>query len=84
MKPLKAGICHIALGAIEKYGIDVKLVPCGFNHYKQNYFRSKIIVVHGQAFSVPKHIIDLYKTNYKEAVQQLLTIIDENIKKLKV
>lgn len=32
--PLKAGICIMALGAMEKYGKPVKLVPCGFNYYK--------------------------------------------------
>lgn len=34
----------MALGAIEKYVIDVKLVPCAFHHYKLNQFRSHIII----------------------------------------
>lgn len=42
--PLKAGICIMALGAMEKYNIPVKLVPCGFNYYNPQKFRSKAIL----------------------------------------
>lgn len=38
--PLKAGIGIMALGAMEKYGISVKLVPCGFHYYNRQKFRS--------------------------------------------
>jgi len=33
--PLKAGICIMALGAMEKYGITVTLVSCGFTYFQQ-------------------------------------------------
>lgn len=42
--PLKAGICIMALGAMDKYGIPVKLVPCGFNYYNPHKFRSKAVL----------------------------------------
>ena len=42
--PLKAGICIMAFGAMEKYGISVKLVPLGFNYYNPQKFRSKAIL----------------------------------------
>lgn len=39
--PFKAGVCIMALGAMEKYGIEVSLVPAGFNYYNPQKFRSK-------------------------------------------
>ena len=48
--PLKAGICMMALGAMEKHGITVKLVPCGFNYYNPQKFRSKAILEFGPAY----------------------------------
>lgn len=37
----------MALGAMEKYGKPVTLVPCGFNYYKPSQFRSKVIMEFG-------------------------------------
>jgi glycerol-3-phosphate O-acyltransferase/dihydroxyacetone phosphate acyltransferase len=42
--PLKAGICIMALGAMDKYDISVKIVPCGFHYFNPQNFRSKAIM----------------------------------------
>lgn len=48
--PLKAGICIMALGAMDKYNTPVKIVPCGFNYYNPHKFRSKVIMEFGPAY----------------------------------
>jgi hypothetical protein len=40
MKEFKNGVAIMALGAQEKYGIKINLIPCGFSHYNQHLFRS--------------------------------------------
>lgn len=63
--PLKAGICIMALGAMEKYGKAVKLVPCGFNYYNPSKFRSRVVMEFGEAYTVPEELVELYKKNKK-------------------
>lgn len=74
---LKAGISIMALGAISKYGLNIKIVPIGLNYYKSSEFRSKVIINIGKSFEVPKEISELYKQNKKEAVGILLTEIEK-------
>ena len=66
----------MALGAIEKYGINVKLMPCTCHYYKQHMFRSKVFVEFGQPHEVPKDIAELYKTDKRGASSKLLEIIE--------
>lgn len=42
----------MALGAMEKYGCQVTLVPAGFNYYNPQNFRSKVILEFGPPFVV--------------------------------
>lgn len=34
----------MALGAMDKHNVPVKLVPCGFNYYNPQKFRSKAVL----------------------------------------
>lgn len=52
LMPFKAGICIMALGAMEKYGKAVTLVPAGFNYYNPQKFRSKVIIEFGTPFKI--------------------------------
>jgi len=47
LRPLKAGIAVMAIGAAIKYGTKVKLVPCGIHLHQHHFFRSKIIMEFG-------------------------------------
>lgn len=52
--PLKAGICIMALGAMDAHeGCQVSLVPAGFNYYNPQNFRSKVIMEFGPPYKVP-------------------------------
>ena len=67
VQPFKAGIAMMALGAMEKYGKPVKLVPCGFNYYKPDRFRSKVIMEYGPTYEVPQELVDLYRQDKRKA-----------------
>ena len=45
--PLKAGVAAIALGAQEKYGVSVPIVPVGFNYFRGHRFRGRVVVEYG-------------------------------------
>ena len=60
--PLKAGICIMALGAMDAHpGCQVTLVPAGFNYYNPQNFRSKVIIEFGPPYKVPQELVDLYR-----------------------
>jgi glycerol-3-phosphate O-acyltransferase / dihydroxyacetone phosphate acyltransferase len=44
LQPFKAGMCIMALGAIDKHHINVTMVPCAIHYFRQNWFRSKVIL----------------------------------------
>ena len=62
----------MALGAMEKYGKPVTLVPCGFNYYNPQNFRSKVVMEFGPAYKVPEELVELYKVNKRKAIAELL------------
>lgn len=68
----------MALGAMDKYGIPVKLVPCGFNYYNPQKFRSKAVLEFGPAYEIPIEMVDLYRHDKKKAISILL----ENLEKV--
>ena len=67
----------MALGAMEKYGIPVKLVPVAFHYFKQHKFRSQIIMEFGEAYEVPQNIFEAYKSDKKTGVSLLLELVEQ-------
>lgn len=55
--PLKAGICIMALGAMEKYGKPVTIVPVGYNYYNPQNFRSKVIMEFGPGYKITEELL---------------------------
>ena len=62
----------MALGAMEKYGCQVTIVPAGFNYYNPQNFRSKVILQFGAGFKIPQQMVELYKIDKKKAIANLL------------
>ena len=58
--PLKAGVCIMALGAMEKINKPVHIVCCGMNYYKSHGFRSKVIIEFSHPFTIPMNFIPKY------------------------
>jgi len=73
--PLKAGVCIMALGAMEKYNKPVTIVCCGLNYFKAHEFRSKVTIEFSTPFKIPIEFVKKYTTNKRETIATLLGII---------
>ncbi len=76
---LKAGIAIMALGAMNKFNLNVKIIPIGLNYYKPEEFRSKVIVDIGRPYEIPKNIVELFKTDKKEATSIVMAELKQVI-----
>ena len=72
----------MALGAMEKHDISVKLMPVAFHYFKQHKFRSKIIMEFGEAYEVPQAIFESYLKNKKAGVSELLEFVEKVVLRL--
>jgi glycerol-3-phosphate O-acyltransferase/dihydroxyacetone phosphate acyltransferase len=63
----------MALGAMEKYGCQVTMVPAGFNYYNPQNFRSKVILEFGPPFVITQELVDLYRKDKPKAISELLS-----------
>ena len=73
----------MALGAMEKYGCPVSLLPAGFNYYQPQKFRSKVIIEFGSPLTITKEMVELYKTDKKKAISNLLETLENMLKSVK-
>eukprot|EP01017_Pseudomicrothorax_dubius_P006599 TRINITY_DN1191_c0_g4_i3.p1 TRINITY_DN1191_c0_g4~~TRINITY_DN1191_c0_g4_i3.p1 ORF type:complete len:395 (+),score=74.35 TRINITY_DN1191_c0_g4_i3:405-1589(+) len=78
--PLKAGACIMALGAMVKYGKPVSIVTAGLNYFKGHRFRSKVVVEFNKCYTIPMELAELYKTNKRDAIANLLKDIEEKLR----
>lgn len=69
---LKAGVTLMALGAMEKYNREVKIVPCGLNYFSGHRFRSVVVIEFGKPYTIPSELVELYKHDKRKACSQLL------------
>jgi hypothetical protein len=76
MKPFKPGIAMAALGILDKHGINVNLVPCAFQLYKQHLFRSKVYMEFGESHKIPDEIVEKYKTDKNSAIAELIKYLE--------
>eukprot|EP01127_Copromyxa_protea_P006677 TRINITY_DN16678_c0_g1_i1.p1 TRINITY_DN16678_c0_g1~~TRINITY_DN16678_c0_g1_i1.p1 ORF type:complete len:589 (-),score=88.36 TRINITY_DN16678_c0_g1_i1:40-1578(-) len=77
--PLKAGVTLMALGAMERFGKPVYIVPCGLNYFHGHRFRGNCLVEFGRYYKIPMSMVKLYKENRRQACTQLLKIIKESM-----
>jgi hypothetical protein len=67
----------MALGAMEKHMVNVKLVPCAIHYYRQDLFRAEVIVEYGDPISVPAETLRLYEKDKKQAISELLITVEK-------
>lgn len=77
--PLKAGIAAIAFGTMEKYSINVPIVPVGLNYYRGHRFRGRVVVEFGAPKAIDKEMYSTFKNNKREGYTQLLNQIEESM-----
>lgn len=78
--PLKAGIAAIAFGTMEKYSINVPIVPVGLNYYRGHRFRGRVVVEFGAPKAIDKEMYSTFKSNKREGYTQLLNQIEESMR----
>lgn len=80
--PLKAGVTLMALGAVDKYSIPVKVVPCGLNYFSGHKFRSRVAVEFGEPLEITpdSELVKLYRTDKRKACSELLDLIAKRLR----
>eukprot|EP01126_Amoeba_proteus_P043119 TRINITY_DN4711_c0_g2_i3.p1 TRINITY_DN4711_c0_g2~~TRINITY_DN4711_c0_g2_i3.p1 ORF type:complete len:365 (-),score=75.32 TRINITY_DN4711_c0_g2_i3:259-1353(-) len=65
----------MALGAMEKYGKSVYIIPCGLNYSQGHRFRGKCLVEFGRGYKIPLTLVNIYKEDRRKACSILLDTI---------
>lgn len=78
--PLKAGVAAIALGVLDKYDINVPIVPVGLNYFRGHHFRGRAVVEYGAPMTITKDVVQMYKKSKRLAYTELLTNIADGMR----
>ncbi len=78
--PLKVGVAAIALGAQEKYGVSVPIVPVGLTYFRGDRFRGRALVEYGEPLRITRELAQQYKENKRQACQTLLSQVEEGMR----
>ena len=77
--PLKAGIAVIAFGTLEKYGVNVNIVPVGLNYFRGHRFRGRVVVEYGAPLKITADMMRTYKESKRKGYQELLDQVRTSI-----
>jgi glycerol-3-phosphate O-acyltransferase / dihydroxyacetone phosphate acyltransferase len=78
--PLKVGVALIAFGALEKYDVNVPIVPVGLNYFRGHRFRGRVVVEFGQPIYLDKKLIQLYRESKRQASHELLSSVRDGMR----
>eukprot|EP00602_Paraphysomonas_sp_CaronLab_P007148 CAMPEP_0185032692 /NCGR_PEP_ID=MMETSP1103-20130426/20972_1 /TAXON_ID=36769 /ORGANISM="Paraphysomonas bandaiensis, Strain Caron Lab Isolate" /LENGTH=564 /DNA_ID=CAMNT_0027568675 /DNA_START=349 /DNA_END=2043 /DNA_ORIENTATION=- len=78
--PLKAGIAAIAFGVMEKYAVNVPIVPVGLNYYRGHRFRGRVVIEFGAPLRIDNEMYQAYRKSKREGYQQLLSRVEDSMK----
>lgn len=78
--PLKVGVAAIAFGALEKYDVNVPIVPVGLNYFRGHRFRGRVVVEFGQPIYLDKKMIQLYRESKRQAFHELLSSVRDGMR----
>lgn len=81
--PLKAGVALFSLAALDR-GINIKIVPVGLTYLHGHKFRSRAYVEIGKPIVPPQHLVQLYRTNRREATTLFLNQLHEALKAITI
>ena len=65
--PLKAGVAAIALGVLDKYEINVPIIPVGLNYFRGHHFRGRAVVEFGEPMQTTREVLHMYRNVSKRA-----------------
>jgi glycerol-3-phosphate O-acyltransferase / dihydroxyacetone phosphate acyltransferase len=78
--PLKVGVAAIAFGALEKYDVNVPIVPVGLNYFRGHRFRGRVVVEFGQPIYLDKKLIQLHRESKRQAYHELLSSVRDGMR----
>jgi len=78
--PLKVGVAAIAFGALEKFDVNVPIVPVGFSYFRGHRFRGRVVIEYGEPVRIDKALFQDYRENKRGAYQTLLSRVEEGMR----
>lgn len=80
--PLKAGVTLMALGAVDKYKVPVKIVPCGLNYFFGHKFRSRVALEFGEPYEIlpESELVEQYRHDKRASCSALLETITARLR----
>jgi glycerol-3-phosphate O-acyltransferase/dihydroxyacetone phosphate acyltransferase len=80
--PLKAGVTLMALGAVDKYKVPVKIVPCGLNYFFGHKFRSRVALEFGEPYEIlpESELVEQYRHDKRSSCAALLETITARLR----
>jgi len=78
--PLKAGVAAIAFGALDKFDVNVPIVPVGLNYFRGHRFRGRVVVEFGEPIHISGNIVSAYKESKRQGYQALLNKVEDGMR----
>lgn len=80
--PLNFGIASIALSSIKQTGIDIPIIPIGFNYFRGHKFRGRVVVEYGKPINIgaDSELMQLYATDKKAAYADVLETVEDGLR----
>jgi glycerol-3-phosphate O-acyltransferase/dihydroxyacetone phosphate acyltransferase len=78
--PLKVGVAAIGFGVLDKYDINVPIVPVGLNYFRGHRFRGRVVVEFGEPIHIDKELTQVFRDSKRTAYQTLLSKVEEGMR----
>jgi glycerol-3-phosphate O-acyltransferase/dihydroxyacetone phosphate acyltransferase len=65
-------VAAIAFGLLEKYDVNVPIIPVGLNYFRGHRFRGRAVVEFGQPIHIDREIYQAYRKSKREGFQKVL------------
>jgi glycerol-3-phosphate O-acyltransferase/dihydroxyacetone phosphate acyltransferase len=74
------GVAAIALGTLDKYDVNVPIVPVGLTYFRGHRFRGRLVVEFGEPIYISDEISAKYGESKKEAYAALLQQVEKGMR----
>ena len=65
---------------MEKYALNVPIVPVGLTYYRGHRFRGRVVVEFGAPLRIDREMYQKYRVSKREGYQILLERVEESMK----
>lgn len=74
------GVASIALGVLEKYDVNVPIVPVGLTYFRGHRFRGRVVVEYGAPIHITPELFKFYQKNKRQGSTTLLKQVEEGMR----